>query len=168
MVIFTQLNSVNESEYTIDLKNSMLKCMLKNIIKFPNIDKMYPLFVLEKNLTFKKDKLYVYSQINSIKELFLVYSKNEIILKEMLNKIIKMFEEIDQYEIMETCIWILANYSSELILLKQTFDLIMKNLGDLDFEYFNENENILENNDENHIKNDNGKRTITKTVVLPD
>ena len=168
MVIFTQLNSVNESEYTIDLKNSMLKCMLKNIIKFPNIDKMYPLFVLEKNLTFKKDKLYVYSQINSIKELFLVYSKNEIILKEMLNKIIKMFEEIDQYEIMETCIWILANYSSELILLKQTFDLIMKNLGDLDFEYFNENENILENNDENNIKNDNGKRTITKTVVLPD
>ena len=168
MVIFTQLNSVNESEYTIDLKNSMLKCMLKNIIKFPNIDKMYPLFVLEKNLTFKKDKLYVYSQINSIKELFLVYSNNEIILKEMLNKIIKMFEEIDQYEIMETCIWILANYSSELSLLKQTFDLIMKNLGDLDFEYFNENENILENNDENNTKNDNGKRTITKTVVLPD
>lgn len=168
MVIFTQLNSVNESEYTIDLKNSMLKCMLKNIIKFPNIDKMYPLFVLEKNLTFKKDKLYVYSQINSIKELFLVYSKNEIILKEMLNKIIKMFEEIDQYEIMETCIWILANYSSELTLLKQTFDLIMKNLGDLDFEYFNENENILDNNDENNTKSDNGKRTITKTVVLPD
>jgi ferredoxin len=129
---------------------------------------MYPLFVLEKNLTFKKDKLYVYSQINSIKQLFLVYSNNEIILKEMLNKIIKMFEEIDQYEIMETCIWILANYSSELSLLKQTFDLIMKNLGDLDFEYFNENENILENNDENNTKNDNGKRTITKTVVLPD
>ena len=168
MVIFTQLNSVNESEYTIDLKNSMLKCMLKNIIKFPNIDKMYPLFVLEKNLTFKKDKLYVYSQINSIKELFLVYSKNENILKEMLNKIIKIFEEIDQYEIMETCIWILANYSSELALLKQTFDLIMKNLGDLDFEYFNENENILDNNDENNTKSDNGKRTITKTVVLPD
>ena len=168
MVIFTQLNSVNESEYTIDLKNSMLKCMLKNIIKFPNIDKMYPLFVLEKNLTFKKDKLYVYSQINSIKELFLVYSKNENILKEMLNKIIKIFEEIDQYEIMETCIWILANYSSELALLKQTFDLIMKNLGDLDFEYFNENENGLENNDESNVKSDSGKRTITKTVVLPD
>ena len=168
MVIFTQLNSVNESEHTIDLKNSMLKCMLKNIIKFPNIDKMYPLFVLEKNLTFKKDKLYVYSQINSIKELFLVYSKNENILKEMLNKIIKIFEEIDQYEIMETCIWILANYSSELALLKQTFDLIMKNLGDLDFEYFNENENGLENNDESNVKSDSGKRTITKTVVLPD
>ena len=133
--IFTQLNSVNESEFTIDLKNSMLKCMLKNIIKFPKIDKLYPLFVLEKNLTFKKDKLYVYNQINSIRELFTVYSKKDdekcqSIIKEMLNKIIKMFEEIDQYEIMETCIWILANYSGELPLLKQTFDLIMKNLGD--------------------------------------
>ena len=172
MVIFTQLNSVNESEYTIDLKNSMLKCMLKNIIKYPEIDKMYSLFVLEKNLTFKKDKLYVYSQINSIKELFTVYTqkdneKYQAILKEMLNKILKMFEEIDQYEIMETCIWILANYSTELSLLKQTFDLIMKNLGDLDFEYY-ENENSLEKVEENNTKTDSNKRTITKTVVLPD
>ena len=170
--IFTQLNSVNESEFTIDLKNSMLKCMLKNIIKFPQIDKMYSLFVLEKNLTFKKDKLYVYNQIKSIRELFTVYSKKDDekcqnIIKEMLNKIIKLFEEIDQYEIMETCIWILANYSTELSLLKQTFDLIMKNLGDLDFENY-ENENILQNIDDNNNKSDNSKRTITKTVVLPD
>ena len=172
MVIFTQLNSVNESQFTIDLKNSMLKCMLKNIIKFPDIDKMYPLFVLEKNLTFKKDKLYVYSQINSIKELFTVYTqksdeKFQEILKEMLNKILKMFEEIDQYEIMETCIWILANYLTELSSLKETFDLIMKNLGDLDFEYY-EAESITENTEENTAKDDNKKRTITKTVVLPD
>ena len=170
--IFTQLNSANESEFTIDLKNSMLKCMLKNIIKFPKIDKMYSLFVLEKNLTFKKDKLYVYNQIKSIRELFTVYSKQEDekcqnIIKEMLNKIIKLFEEIDQYEIMETCIWILANYSKELSLLKETFDLIMKNLGDLDFENY-ENEYNLKDIDENTTKSDRSKRTITKTVVLPD
>ena len=169
--IFTQLNSVNESEFTIDLKNSMLKCMLKNIIKFPEIDKLYPLFVLEKNLTFKKDKLYVYGQINSIRELFTVYSKKDDekcqnIIKEMLNKIIKLFEEIDQYEIMETCIWSLANYSNELPLLKQTFDLVMKNLGDLDFE--RENDEIVENPEESGSKSDNTKKTITKTVVLPD
>ena len=169
--IFTQLNSVNESEFTIDLKNSMLKCMLKNIIKFPEIDKLYPLFVLEKNLTFKKDKLYVYGQINSIRELFTVYSKKDDekcqnIIKEMLNKIIKLFEEIDQYEIMETCIWSLANYSNELTLLKQTFDLVMKNLGDLDFE--RENDEIEDNPEESGPKSDNTKKTITKTVVLPD
>ena len=168
MNIFTQLNSVNETEFTIDLKNSMLKCMLKNIIKFPEIDKVYPLFLLEKNLTFKKDKLYVYSQINSIKELFTVYNqeKYQDILKEMLNKIIKVFEEIDQYEIMETCIWILANYSTELNVLKNTFDLIMKNLGDLDFEYFDFDKNLNEENDDK--KENTGKKTITKTVVLPD
>ena len=114
--------------------------MLKNIIKFPKIDKMYILFVLEKNITFKKDKLFVYSQINTIKQLFTVYNKPEdencsLIINEMLKKIIKSFEEIDQYEIMETCIWILANYSKEIPLLQQSFDLILKNLGDLNFEF---------------------------------
>ena len=172
MNIFTQLNSVNESEYTIDLKNSMLKCMLKNIIKFPNIDKIYPLFVLEKNLTFKKDKLYVYSQIFSIKQLFIVYSKADDekyadIIKEMLKKIIKLFEEIDQYEIMETCVWILANYSSEIPLLQQSFDLIMKNLGDLNFKLLEE-DTIDKTDSINNISEDSSKRTITKTVILPD
>ena len=172
MNIFTQLNSVNESEYTIELKNSMLNCMLKNIIKFPKIDKMYSLFVLEKNITFKKDKLYVYSQINSIKQLFTVYNKPDdencvIILNEMLKKIIKLFEEIDQYEIMETCIWILANYIKDLPLLQQSFDLIMKNLGDLNFEFLEEEAN-LEKMESNNINTDSNKRTVTKTVILPD
>ena len=172
MNIFTQLNSVNESEFTIELKNSMLKCMLKNIIKYPKIDKVYSLFVLEKNISFKKDKLYVYSQINSIKQLFTVYNKPDdesscLILNEMLKKIIKLFEEIDQYEIMETCIWILANYSKELPLLQQSFDLIMKNLGDLNFEFFEDDSN-LDKKDSNILSSDSSKRTVTKTVILPD
>ena len=172
MNIFTQLNSVNESEFTIELKSSMLKCMLKNIIKFPKIDKMYILFVLEKNITFKKDKLFVYSQISTIKQLFTVYNKSEdensiLILNEMLKKIIKLFEEIDQYEIMETCIWILANYSKDVPLLQQSFDLILKNLGDLNFEFLEE-ELTLEKMDSDIINNDSTKRTVTKTVILPD
>ena len=172
MNIFTQLNSVNESEFTIELKSSMLKCMLKNIIKFPKIDKMYILFVLEKNITFKKDKLFVYSQISTIKQLFTVYNKSEdensiLIYNEMLKKIIKLFEEIDQYEIMETCIWILANYSKDVPLLQQSFDLILKNLGDLNFEFLEE-ELTLEKMDSDIINNDSAKRTVTKTVILPD
>ena len=172
MNIFTQLNSVNESEFTIELKSSMLKCMLKNIIKFPKIDKMYILFVLEKNITFKIDKLFVYSQISTIKQLFTVYNKSEdensiLILNEMLKKIIKLFEEIDQYEIMETCIWILANYSKDVPLLQQSFDLILKNLGDLNFEFLEE-ELTLEKIDSDIINNDSAKRTVTKTVILPD
>jgi hypothetical protein len=93
--------------------------------------------------------------------------KYQEILNEMLKRILKMFEEIDQYEIMETCIWILANYITELSSLKETFDLIMKNLGDLDFEYY-EAESLTENTEDNAPKTDNTKRTITKTVVLPD
>ena len=172
MNIFTQLNSVNESEFTIELKNSILKCMLKNIIKFPKIDKMYSLFVLEKNITFKKDKLYVYSQISSIKQLFTVYNKPDdkncaLIINEMLKKIIKLFEEIDQYEIMETCIWILANHIKELPLLQQSFDLIMKNLGDLNFELLEEDATLGKIESDN-INTDSTKRTVTKTVILPD
>jgi len=172
MNIFTQLNSVNESEYTIELKSSMLKCMLKNIIKFPKIDKMYILFVLEKNITFKKDKLFVYSQISTIKQLFTVYNKPEdensiLIINEMLKKIIKLFEEIDQYEIMETCIWILANYSKEIPLLQQSFDLILKNLGDLNFQFLEE-DLTLEKMDSDTLNSDSSKRTVTKTVILPD
>ena len=52
---------------------------------------MYSLFVLEKNICFKKDKFYVYSQINSIKQLFNVYNKLDdenccIIINEMIKK----------------------------------------------------------------------------------
>ena len=79
---------------------------------------------------------------------------------------IKLFEEIDQYEIMETCIWIMANYINELPLLQQSFDLIMKNLGDLNFQLLEEEANMEKN--DNNIDKDSSKRTVTKTVILPD
>ena len=85
----------------------------------------------------------------------------------MLKKIIKLFEEIDQYEIMETCIWIMANYIKDLPLLQQSFDLIMKNLGDLNFQFL-EDELNMEKNDINNFDKDSSKRTVTKTVILPD
>ena len=67
---------------------------------------------------------------------------------------------------MEASIWILSNYANELTLLKQAFDLIMKNLGDLDFEYYNDSEGSTDATEDSN-KTDL-KRTITKTVVLPD
>jgi hypothetical protein len=68
---------------------------------------------------------------------------------------------------METCVWILANYSSEIPLLQQSFDLIMKNLGDLNFKLLEED--TLDKTDSiNNISEDSSKRTITKTVILPD
>ena len=68
---------------------------------------------------------------------------------------------------METCVWILANYSHELPLLQQSFDLIMKNLGDLNFQLLEE-DSINKNDSINNINEDSSKRTITKTVILPD
>ena len=173
--VFNQLNSIQENEKTIELKNKMLKCLLINIEKFPEIEKNYPFFLLDKNLhsisnnnNEKKEKKYF--QIISIKKLFELYSNNNSensskILNEMLNKIIKSFEEIDDCDIMQNCIWILSYYSNDLEMLKKVFDLIMKNLGDLNFEY-SSNENNDNNNEEKPKINE--KKTITKTVVLPD
>jgi hypothetical protein len=65
---------------------------------------------------------------------------------------------------MQTCIWLLAEYANSLELLKRIFDLIMKNLGDLNFE-------LLEANSLDIAKDSTStteKKYITKTVVLPD
>ena len=147
------------------------KCFLSNIKKYPNIDKNYPLFLLSKNIFSKKDNVFLYSQISSIRQLFDLYSnindeKSVTITKEMINKIIQSFEDIDTYEIMQICIWVLSNYSNDLETLKKVFDLIMKNLGDLNFEY-SSNDLIMKEEEKNSNEN-NQKRTITKTVILDD
>ena len=168
---FTQLNAANENENTLELKNMISKCFISNIKKYPNIDKNYPLFLLSKSIFSKKDNVYLYSQISSIRELFDLYSnledeKSKLITKEMLNKIIHSFEDIDTYEIMQICIWVLSNYSNDLESLKNVFDLIMKNLGDLNFEY--SSSSILLKDDEKESEEKSQKRTITKTVILAD
>ena len=163
---FNQLNKVKETETTINFRNMILQCMLTNIKKFPDINKTYPLFLLEKNLSSSSKS---YSHINSIKDLFSLYSVQEdkTIINEMINKIIKSFEDIDSYEIMQTCIWILSNYSNDFTTLKTVFDLIMKNLGDLEFEYVDTATKMVEERKDND-NSTNTKKTITKTVVLPD
>jgi coatomer subunit beta len=168
---FTQLNAANENENTLELKNMISKCFISNIKKYPNIDKNYPLFLLAKSIFSKKDNVYLYSQISSIRELFDLYSnledeKSKLITKEMLNKIIHSFEDIDTYEIMQICIWVLSNYSNDLETLKNVFDLIMKNLGDLNFEY--SSSSILLQDNEKESEEKSQKKTITKTVILAD
>jgi len=169
---FTQLNAVNENENTIELKNMISKCIILNIKKYPNIDKNYPLFLLGKSIFSKKDNVYLYSQISFIRELFDLYSnvedeKSKLITNEMLKKIIHSFEDIDTYEIMQICIWVLSNYSNDLETLKNVFDLIMKNLGDLNFEY-SSNKILLKDEENDESEEKNQKRTITKTVILED
>ena len=162
---FTQLNNVKENETSINLKNMILDCMLTNIKKFPKINKTYPLFLLEKNLGSSAKSI---NQIKTIKDLFSLYStiEDKTILTEMISKIIRSFEDIDSYEIMQTCIWALSYYSSDFSTLKTVFDLIMKNLGDLEFEYVDVGTKSIEEKNSTEIKS--AKKTITKTVVLPD
>ena len=165
---FNDLNKTHENEAVIKFKYMILECMMTNLKKFPNINKQYALFLLDKNLfSHKKDLLFDnFAQINAIKDLFKIYENNVDILNEMINKLIKNFEDIDNYEIMQVVLWILSYYSKDFNILKNVFELIMKNLGDLDFEYTNTLSEALKDND-NQSK-DSSKKTITKTVVLPD
>ena len=158
---FTQLNNVKENETSINLKNMILDCMLTNIKKFPQINKTYPLFLLEKNLGSSAKSI---NQIKTIKDLFSLYStiEDKTILTEMISKIIRSFEDIDSYEIMQTCIWALSYYSSDFSTLKTVFDLIMKNLGDLEFEYVDVGTKSIEEKNSTEIKS--AKKTITKIL----
>jgi len=67
-------------------------------------------------------------------------------------------------EILQTSIWILAEYTNDLNVLKRVFDIIMKNIGDLNLELALEKET----NENNKTISSSEKKTITKTVVLSD
>ena len=165
IIVYNQLNSINENEATLNLKNQILDCMLKNLSKFPDLDIVYPLFLLDKNLTFEKDKKYTQNQIFSVKQLFKIYASNKDTLKQLLQKCLSLFEEINQYEIMHSVIFILSHYSTELDELTNVFDAVMKNIGDLNLE-LSDTASSFESKEEREVKK--GKRTVTKTVILPD
>ncbi|MCQ2819541.1 MAG: hypothetical protein MJ252_19940 [archaeon] len=173
---FNQLNKTHENETIINFKQMILECMMINLKKFPNIPQTYPLFLLDKNLFAhpkttgdSSNAVDNFSQINAIKDLFKIYSNNNEILPEMLKKLIKNFEDIDNYEIMQMILWILSYYTKDFPTLKNIFDLIMKNLGDLDFELTDSfGVKFVEAKKEDEAKKGSGKKTITKTVVLPD
>lgn len=165
---FKQLNAINENEAIIDFKGMILKCMILNIKKYPNINITYALFILDKNISISSKNTNLLSeQTRAIKDLLNLYATNEEVKTELLKKIINSFEEIDSHEIMQSCLWILSYYSNDASTIKSVFDLIMKNLGDLDFE-FTESKYLNEEAKDANDNSQQSKKTITKTVVLPD
>ncbi len=159
---FNKFKNVNETELITEFKNMILMCMYRNIKKFPStINKIYPTFLLEKCLLYDSKNSFTDNQILIIRDLFYIFPQN--FRDEFLNKIINSFEDITSSEIMQTCIWILAEYSSEIKTIKKAFDLIMKNIGDLSLVY---SEKI--GSEELDPQKLNEKKVITKTIILPD
>jgi hypothetical protein len=160
---FNKLKTVTETEQTLEFKNMILMCMYKNIKKFPHTNKSFALFLLEKCLLYDSKNTFQDNQIMIIKDLFYIFGESSI--SEFLNKIIQCFEDINSAEILQACIWILAEHTNDLKIIKKVFDLIMKNMGDLNLE-FSEND---ESNTLGQGQSSTGqKKVITKTVVLPD
>jgi hypothetical protein len=163
MADFNKLKTVTETEHTLEFKNMILMCMYKNIKKFPSCNKAFSLFILEKCLLYDSKNTFQDSQIMIIKDLFFIYQENDFSVK-----IIQCFEDINSAEILQACIWILAEYTNDLKTIKKVFDLIMKNMGDLNLEFSDNEENNLGNNSTSNSTTGGQKKTITKTVVLPD
>jgi len=166
-------NLTAETESTLEFRNMILNCMHRNIKKFPNLNKNFPLFVLEKCLLYDSKNTFLDTQISIIKDLFFLYENNSNMVEEFVNKIISCFEDISSSEILQTCIWILAEYSvTEIKTIKKIFDLIMKNMGDLNLELGTEVSGSGNNSNTNSSSSGNTKnaekKVITKTVILPD
>lgn len=158
---FNKIKNINDNPSTIEFKNMILMSLYKNIKKFPNVNKSYPIFLLERCLMYDSKNTFLDDQLSIFKDLFFMYSKT--LGNEFINKIFHHFGDINSAEIVQTCVWMISEYADNLETLKKMFDLIMKNIGDLNFE-------LLETNGlETQIKDvKTEKKTITKTVVLPD
>jgi len=163
---FNKLKAVTETDSTIEFKNMILTCMHRNIKKFPSLPKAYPIFVIEKCLLYDSKNTFVDDQILILKDIFYTYESKKEIINDLLTKIINNFEDINCVEIIQSCLWILAEYSTDLKTIKRVFDLIMKNIGDLNL-YLQQD---LDTNSDNvsNKQTSSEKKVITKTVILPD
>lgn len=154
---FNKLGNVSDTDATIEFKNLILMCMYKNIKKYPSLNHTYPLFLLNKCLLYDSKKTFTNDQITIIKDLFVIFPDH---VNEFIQRIIGSFEDINSSEILQACIWILAEYTKDLNLFKKIFDVIMKNMGDLNLEL------TEQRNNDTIVATE--KKVITKTVVLPD
>jgi coatomer subunit beta len=154
---FNKLKNVNDTDFTIEFKNMILMCMYKNIQKYPVLNKTYPMYLLEKCLLYNSRNTFINEQITIVKDLLHIYGN--VYNQEFLNLIVKNFEDINSAEILQACIWLLAEFANDIDSLKKVFDLIMKNIGDLNLE-------LIDKKNEKIIPTE--KKIITKTVILPD
>jgi coatomer subunit beta len=154
---FNKLKNVNDTDFSIEFKNMILLCMYKNIEKHPKLNKTYPMYLLEKCLLYNSRNTFINEQITIIKDLFKIYGN--AYNTEFLNIVVKTFEDINSPEILQASIWLLAEYANDIDSLRRVFDLIMKNIGDLNLE-------LVEKKNEKVVTME--KKVITKTVILPD
>jgi hypothetical protein len=166
---FNKIKNVNDTDFTLEFKNMILMCMFKSIKRFPSINKNFPIFLLEKCLLYDSKNTFLDDQIMIVKDLFYIFTEkdsNHNYSSEFVSKILNCFEDINSSEILQSCIWLVAEYTNDIKGIKKVFDLIMKNMGDLNLELLGESSDNMELSQ--NSTNLTEKKTISKTVILPD
>lgn len=159
-----KLRGVSDNETNLQFKNMILDCMNKGLKRFPNTSSNYAVFLLERCIFYDSKNTFINEQLSILKDLFYIFPN---LRKEFINKIIVHFDEIQNFEILQLIFWIFAEFIEEdLELLKKTYLIIMKNMGDLNFECIQEQASNL--NKKIVANQPNEKKVITKTVILPD
>ena len=159
-----KLRGISDSEINIQFKNMILDCIHKGLKRFPNTNSNYAIFLLERCILYDSKNTFINEQLSMLKDLFYIFPN---LRKDFINKIINHFDEVQNFEVMQLIFWIFAEFiEDDLELLKKTYLIIMKNMGDLNFEYIPEQAANL--NKKTAMNQINDKQVITKTIILPD
>ena len=159
-----KLRGVSDMETNLQFKNMILDCMHKGLKRFPNTSTNYAISLLERCVLYDSKNTFINEQLSILKDLFYIFPN---LRSEFINKLISHFDEVQHYEILQLIFWIFAEFIEDNIeLLKKTYLIIMKNMGDLNFESIPEQTSNL--NKKNMVTQPNEKKVITKTVILPD
>lgn len=157
-----KLRGVNETETNIQFKNMILDCMHKGLKRFPKTNPIYALFLLDRCILYDSKSAFINEQIIILKDLFFIFPN---LRKDFILKIISNLDDIQNNEILQLVLWLFSEFINDIELIKKTYLIIMKNLGDLNFESISESSI---NKKSNQIANIPDKKVITKTIILPD
>ena len=158
-----KLRALNDTDSNIQIKNMILNCIHKGLKRFPKTKETYAIYLLEKTILYNSKGTFIDDQINILKDLFYIFTD---LRKEFIKKISQNFEEINNAQILQLIFWLVAEFiEDDFELIKKFYIMTMKNMGDLNFEVTNEEQNLPKKEKENSTSE---KKSITKTVILPD
>lgn len=164
---YSTLKSTNDA--FLDFKFKILESMFKGIKKYPKIEREFVMFLIEKSFSVinTKERNYKDEQSSFIREIFFTFKNN---CSDIYEVTLKNFEDIISNEILMTALFVLSEYSlDQTNLLKKAFEVIVKNIGDLDLFLVEADSSINTNGNSNSLDSlSNATKTITKTVILKD
>lgn len=163
-----QFNALKStSEGFLEFKFRLLETFFNGIKRFPKVNREFILFFVEKSIGIItiKDKSFKDEQCAFIREVFFLFKDNSADIYEV---VLRNFEDVVNQDMLTSLLYILSEYSMNYSsLLRSAFELISKNIGDLELE-LKENELASKEIGGSLDSLSTTTKTITKTVLLKD